>query len=100
MRTLKRLALVIILLLTLVLVIWFTSLNPGSVVIDLAFGVVEPSVTLALATAFAFGFVFGLSCIAFYVMRLAAERRRLKAELQSSQSEVSSLRSLPIADAD
>ena len=100
MRTIKRLALAVILLFTLVLVAWFASLNPGSIKIDLAFGVIEPPVSLAFAVTFLFGWLFGISCIGFYVMRIAAERRRLKSELQVSQSEVSSLRSLPIADAD
>lgn len=97
---LKRFGLLIIALLILALVLWFTSLNPDTVTIDLAFGVVEPSLSLALAVTFVLGWLFGLGCVSFLLLRLAAERRRLRSELDSTRTEVSSLRSLPIADAD
>jgi len=97
---LKRIGFITLVLLVFVLMIWFTSLNPGVLTIDLAFGTVEPTVALALSVTFVFGWLFGLVCASFYVLRLINERRRLRTELRQTRSEVSSLRSLPIADAD
>lgn len=97
---LKRIGFILLVLLVFVLMVWFTSLNPGGVTIDLAFGTVEPTIALALSVTFVLGWLFGLACTAFYVMKLLNERRRLRGELRQSRSEVSSLRSLPIADAD
>lgn len=97
---LKRISIIAIVLLVFVLMIWFTSINPGVVSIDLAFGTVEPTIPLALAVTFVLGWAFGILCASVFVLRLLNERRRLRTQLRNSESEVSSLRSLPIADAD
>ncbi len=41
---------------------------------------------LALVTAFAAGWVFGLGCAAIALLRLATQRRRLRRELESMQA--------------
>jgi len=97
---LKRIGIVVLIVLIFGLMLWFTSLNRATMPVDLAFGVVEPTVALALAVTFVLGWCFGVLCVAFYILKLLAERRRLRHELKQCQSEVSSLRSLPIADAD
>jgi uncharacterized integral membrane protein len=97
---LKRIGIIGLFLLVFVLMIWFTSINPGTVSIDLAFGTVHPTIPLALAVTFVLGWLFGLASVAFYVLGLLNERRRLRAALRNSETEISSLRSLPIADAD
>lgn len=97
---LKRIGIVAVVLIVFVLMIWLTSINPGVVTIDLAFGVVEPTIPVALAVTFVLGWAFGILCASFYVLKLLGERRRLRSSLRTSESEVSSLRSLPIADAD
>lgn len=97
---LKRIGVIAIVLIVFVLMIWFTSINPGAVRIDLAFGTVEPTIPLALAVTFVLGWAFGILSASFYVFKLMKERRRLKTSLRNSEAEVSSLRNLPIADAD
>lgn len=97
---LRRIGIVAVVLVVFVLMIWFTSINPGVVSVDLAFGTVEPTIPVALSVTFVLGWLFGILCASFYVLRLLGERRRLRASLRTSESEVSSLRSLPIADAD
>ena len=99
-RMFRKIGVVFLVLLVFVVMIWFTSLNPGVVSIDLAFGTVEPTISLALAVTFVLGWAFGILSLSLYVLRLLNERRRLRNELRSSESEVKSLRSLPIADAD
>lgn len=97
---LKRIGLVLLLLVILAVMLVFTRLNPGLLEIDLAFGTVEASIPLAFTVAFAAGWVFGLLCMAAFVMRLLNERRLLRKELRSSESELSSLRNMPLSDAD
>lgn len=97
---LKRLGIAAVVLTVFLVMIWFTSINPGVVSIDLAFGTVEPTIPLALAITFVLGWAFGILCASFFVLRLLNERRQLRASLRTSESEVTSLRNLPIADAD
>ena len=78
----------------------FTRLNPGIVTVDLAVKAVETSVPVAFAVAFVVGWLFGLLCTAAFILRLLNERRQLRRSLRLTESEVSSLRSLPISDAD
>ena len=100
MSMLKRLGIALLVVAVLVVMVWFTSLNPGVISIDLAFGIVEPTIPLALAVAFVIGWIFGLLSVGLYVLKLLNERRRMRSSLRQKESEVSSLRSLPIADAD
>ncbi len=96
----QKIAIALLIVIIFVLMLWFTRINPGMIEIDLAFGTIEPSIPLALAVTFVFGWVFGLACTAAVIIKLVNERRRLRKALRISESEVSSLRSLPIADAD
>lgn len=96
---LKRIGLVLLVLVIFLAMLVFARLNPGLIEIDLAFGKVESSVPLAFAVAFALGWLFGLLCTAVAVMRLVNERRQLRKLLRTSESELSTLRNLPLSDA-
>jgi uncharacterized integral membrane protein len=96
---LKRIAVIALVLCVFIAMAWFTSINPGQIELDLAFGTIEPSVPLALAVTFVLGWVFGLLSMGVYALKHANERRRLRAALRKSESEVTSLRSLPIDNA-
>jgi uncharacterized integral membrane protein len=78
----------------------FTSSNPGYVDLDLFFVQIRPSIALAFAVTFVFGWLFGLMCTSVFILRLLNERRQLRRALRNSEAEVSSLRSLPLVDAD
>ncbi len=97
---LKRIGIGILILLIFLLMLWFTNSNPGDVALDLAFDTVQPSISLAFSVIFVIGWAFGLLCTSMFIFRLVNERRRLRRALRNSQSEVSSLRNLPLADAD
>ncbi|MFQ5982454.1 MAG: lipopolysaccharide assembly protein LapA domain-containing protein [Woeseiaceae bacterium] len=96
----KRIAVLALILIILVVMFVFTRLNPGLVEVDLAFGTVESSIPLAFTVTFALGWLFGLMCTAIFAARLVSERRQLRKALRLSESEVNSLRNLPLADAD
>ena len=96
----KRAALVVIIIVIGVAMFAFTSVNTGAIVVDLLFTEVETSLPVAFSVAFAVGWLFGLLSVSVWALRLVNERRALKRALKASESENSSLRSLPLADAD
>lgn len=97
---LRRIGVGLLVLVIFVAMILFTRINPGQVPLDLAFGTVEPTIPMAFSVTFIAGWLFGLLCTLIFILRLLNERRRLRSALRASETEVSSLRSLPIADAD
>jgi uncharacterized membrane protein YciS (DUF1049 family) len=97
---LRKLGVLLLVLIIFIAMIWFTRINPGQLRVDLAFGSVETTIPMAFSVMFIAGWLFGLLCTALFILRLLNERRRLRAALRARESELSSLRSLPIADAD
>ncbi len=96
----KRIAVLVLFLIILMVMLVFTRLNPGLVEIDLAFGAVESSIPLAFTVTFVMGWLFGLLCTAIFVARIVNERRQLRKQLRNTETEVHTLRNLPIVDAD
>ena len=97
---LKKIGIGILVVLVFAMMLVFTSSNPGFVDLDLFFTTVRPSIPLAFSLTFVLGWVFGLLCTVVFILRLVNERRRLRRQLRHSESEVTSLRNLPLADAD
>ncbi|HMB73100.1 MAG TPA: lipopolysaccharide assembly protein LapA domain-containing protein [Gammaproteobacteria bacterium] len=101
MTLLRKIVIVAILALFVFIAAVFAWNNPEPVDLDLGFAIFEGvSLTLILACAFALGWLFGLGCVGFAILRMSAERRRMRRELRDAHDEVASLRSLPIGDAD
>ena len=97
---LKKIGIGLLIIVIFVMMLLFTSNNPGSVQIDLAFGIVSPSIPVAFSVMFVIGWAFGLLCTSVFILQLVNERRQLRRSLRNSESEVSSLRNLPLTDAD
>jgi len=97
---LKRVGLLILIIAIAILMATFTAINTGSVDIDLAFAKYTQPLPLVLTAAFAFGWLFGILCMGFFAIKLVNERRVLRRALRLSESEVTSLRGLPLNDAD
>ena len=97
---LKNIGVVVLVIVVFAIMLVFTSSNPGFVDLDLFFFTVRPSIPLAFSVTFVIGWAFGLLCTLVFILRLANDRRQLRRKLRSSESEVSSLRNLPLADAD
>ena len=97
---LKRAGLIILVVILFVVIFTFTALNSGQVELDLGFLKRSYPVSIAFATTFVLGILFGMLCMAAFVFRLINERRVLRRSLRVSESEVSSLRNLPLSDAD
>lgn len=97
---LKRVSLLILIIIIAILMATFTAINTGTVDIDLAFAKFTKPLPLVLTASFAFGWLFGILCMGFFALKLVNERRVLRRSLRLSESEVTSLRGLPLSDAD
>jgi putative membrane protein len=97
---LKRAALLVLMLFIAVVVFTFVAKNTGIVSLDLAFATVTSSVAIVVTVAFVAGALFGFLCMGIYALQLMNERRALRRSVRASESEVSSLRNLPLSDAD
>ena len=97
---LKKAALILLLIVIFGVMVVFSYLNTGTVEVNLAFISVTTSVSIAFTVTLVAGWLLGVVSMGFYALRLVNERRSLRRALRVSESEVSSLRSLPLSDAD
>ena len=96
----KRAGLIILIVILFVVMFTFTALNTGQVELDLGFFTRSYPISVAFAATFVLGILFGMLCMTAFVFRLINERRTLRRSLRVSESEVTSLRNLPLSDAD
>ena len=97
---LKKIGVTCLVVLVFTVMLVFSSSNPGFVDIDLFYLTVRPSISLAFSITFVIGWAFGLLCTTVFILRLIHERRQLRRKLRYTESELTNLRSLPLADAD
>ena len=97
---LKRIGLGLLLVIILVIVFTFTALNSGTIELDMAFFAGTYSISIVVIITFIVGILFGMLCMTAFVFRIVSDRRTLRRALRMSESEVSSLRNLPLSDAD
>ena len=97
---LKRAALILLLIVIFGVMVVFSYLNTGEVEVNLAFVSVTTSVSIAFTVTLVVGWLFGVVSMGLFALRLVNERRTLRRALRVSESEVTSLRNLPLSDAD
>jgi putative membrane protein len=97
---LKKAGLILLLIVIFGVMVVFSYLNTGDVEVNLAFVTVTTSISIAFTLTLVAGWLLGVISMGFYALRLVNERRTLRRALRVSESEVSSLRSLPLSDAD
>ena len=100
MIILKRIGLALLIVLIFSAMVVFTAGNPDDVSVKLLHWEFTSPVSLAFTISFAVGWLVGVICMGLYALKVSRERRMLKRSLRMSESEVSSLRSLPLSDAD
>jgi len=98
--TLKRIGVALLIILIFSAMVVFTAGNPGDVSLKLLHWEINTPVSLAFTVAFAVGWLFGVICMGLFALKTFNERRNLRRSLRLSENEVSSLRSLPLSDAD
>ena len=100
MITLKRIGVALLVILIFSAMVVFTAGNPGDISLKLLHWEISTPVSLAFTVAFAIGWLFGVICMGLFALKTFNERRMLRRSLRLSENEVSSLRSLPLSDAD
>lgn len=100
MIILKRIGLVLLIVLIFAAMVVFTAGNPGEVSLKLFHWEISAPISMAFTVAFAIGWLFGIVCMGLYALRVVNERRLLRRSLRLSENEVTSLRTLPLSDAD
>lgn len=83
---LKRILTAAIFISALALSAFFTWLNPGVISLDLGVVTLETPLGLAFVLALAAGWVLGIFSALFWIARISADRRRLRAELKSTSA--------------
>ncbi len=78
----------------------FTAGNPGEIDIKLFHLNFSSPITFAFTIIFSSGWLFGVICMGVYTYKISSERNILRRSLKMSEKEVSSLRNLPLNDAD
>ncbi len=96
----KRVGLIILIVILFVAMFTFTAMNTGELELDLGFVKQTWPISMTLAGVFFIGTLFGMLCMTVFVFRLINERRNLRRMLRVSESELTSLRNLPLSDAD
>ena len=96
----KKAVLILVLIAIAAVVIVFSHLNTSLVEIDLAFANISTSTSIAFIVTLLIGWSLGVVSMSLFTLRLVNERRVLRRSLRISESEVSSLRNLPLSDAD
>lgn len=97
---LKRIALIVVIVAIVVVMFTFTWQNKTPLEVDLFFASLPTTAAVAFTVAFAIGWLFGILCMGAWALKLLNERRSLRRKLKVSESEVTSLRNLPLNDAD
>jgi uncharacterized membrane protein YciS (DUF1049 family) len=101
LTVLRRILFVLLLVIFVSFAAIFASTNPEQIAVDVGFMRFE-SVPMAgaFAAAFGLGWLFGVVTAGAAMLRLANDRRRLRRNLKTAESELSGLRSLPLNDTD
>lgn len=95
----RRIITIVLLVAIVLLAAIFASLNTGDIEVDFLFAQYVLPQSVVIIGALIIGTLVGLLCASIFVLRFMAERRRLRKALRTAETEISSLRSLPLQDA-
>jgi uncharacterized membrane protein YciS (DUF1049 family) len=90
---------ILVVLLVFFIAVVFAASNPGTLTLDLAFTRFEIQKSLAFILFLGVGWLFGVLCAGFLMLKMLAERRQVRKALELAEAEVKSLRSMPMQDA-
>jgi uncharacterized membrane protein YciS (DUF1049 family) len=100
LNVIRKFVVYITLIFILVLAAAFTYNNPVIVSIDLGVAKFEAvPLSIAVIVSFAIGWFFGLLAAGIALIRISAERRKLRRKLQLVELELNSIKSRPLQDA-
>jgi len=100
LNTFRKIVLFGLLFFIVLLSFFFSVNNSGLMTLDVGFALLEDiPIPIAFLVCFTLGWLFGLICVGLMLLQMAGDRRRLRRKLRLAETEISSLRSLPLQDA-
>lgn len=78
----------------------FSTLNTNVIQVDLLFARYDLAQSFVIIGALITGVIIGFGVASLFLLRVTAERRKLRRALQTAETEITSLRSLPLQNAD
>ena len=101
MTVLRRTVLLVTLVVLVLIGAIFAANNAQPISIDVGWVKLDGvSMAMAFAAAFALGWAFGLLCAGAALLKMISDRRKLRRDLKYAETELRTLRSLPLHDAD
>ncbi len=97
---LKRIVTLVVLIAAVLFAAVFASLNTDIISVDFLFARYELPQSVVLIGALVTGVVIGLLGAALFLLRVTSDRRKLRRALRTAETEITSLRSLPLQNAD
>lgn len=96
----RRVLTLIVVVIAVVFAAVFATLNTEIIEVDLLFARYELAQSFVIIGALIIGVVLGLAIASLFLLRVTSERRKLRRALSTAETEITSLRSLPLQNAD
>ena len=79
--------------------VWFSYLNTDDISINLSFMQFSSKASIIFSIIFISGWLFGILCSFFYVIKILNQKRIIKSDLDQKIEELNTHRTLPLKDA-
>lgn len=96
----KRVVTLVVLVAAVLFAAVFASWNTDIISVDFLFARYELPQSVVIIGALVIGVLIGLLGATLFLLRIASDRRRLRRALRTAETEITSLRSLPLQNAD
>ena len=96
----RRVLTLIVVVIAVVFAAVFATLNTEIIQVDLLFARYELAQSFVIIGALIIGVILGLAIASLFLLRVTSERRKLRRALSTAETEITSLRSLPLQNAD
>lgn len=95
----KKIVLVILVISIFITTLWFNNNNSELITIDLEIVSFTYSASIIFAVILFAGWLFGILCCSFYILKLLNERRLLRSTIKSKEKTISDSKHKTIKDA-
>ena len=82
-----------------VIAVWFSYLNTDDISINLSFMQFSSKASIIFSIIFISGWLFGILCSFFYVIKILNQKRIIKSDLDQKIKELNAHRASPLKDA-
>jgi uncharacterized membrane protein YciS (DUF1049 family) len=82
-----------------VIAVWFSYINTDDISINLSFMQFSSKASIIFSIIFISGWLFGILCSFFYVIKILNQKRIIKSDLDEKIEELSAHRASPLKDA-